>query len=108
MSTGVNMTNPMAQLIATKGLNNVELGMLSPDQQKELLKEVAVILDRQGKREEAIIACRMAGLEVKQEVIESIADAKMSAGNYKGAYEFLVKTGSEQMAEFVKSNFLSA
>ena len=102
------MANPMAQIIASKGLDNVNIDMLSPDQKQELMKEVAVIYDRQGKTEEAIVACRLAGLEVKPEVIEQIADAKLSAGNYQAAHDFLMKTGNLQMAQFVKTNFLNA
>jgi hypothetical protein len=102
------MANSMAQMIASRGLDNVNLEMLSPEQRKELLKEVAVIYDRQGRREDAIVACRLAGLEVKPEVIEQITDAKLSSGNYKAAHDFLIKVGNLQMAQFVKSNFLNA
>ena len=39
----------LAKMIVEKGLDNVNISMLSPEQKKELLKEVAQIFYRLGK-----------------------------------------------------------
>lgn len=100
------MTNEMAKMIIAKGVDNVNLEMLSPDQRKALYRDVAEILYRQGKTEEAIIALMKGGFDLPADGLKKIAEEKMSLGNYRGAYDFLTRAGQHDMAAFVKTNFL--
>lgn len=102
------MTNEMAKMIVSKGVDNVNMDMLSPDQKKALYRDVAEILYRQGKTEDAIIALMKGGFDLPMEGLKKIAEEKMSIGNYQAAYNFLTRAGQHDMAAFIKSNFLDA
>jgi hypothetical protein len=80
--------------------------MFSSEQRKEIYAETAEILKRHNKWEEAFIAMERAGLPLPIEQLKRMAENRIALGQYQEAYDLLMRTGQEEMAEFVRKNFL--
>lgn len=99
-------THPIAKILAEKGVDSVDLSMFPEEQRKEINSQAADILLRLNRTAQAFIALERAGRSVPIEQLKKMADNKILLGKYDEAYELLLKTGNEEMAEFVKQNFL--
>jgi len=98
--------HPIAKMIAEKGVDSADLSMFSEVQRQEIYSQAADILLRLNKLEHALIAMEKAGRPLPLDQIKKIADNKILMGEYKAAYDLLVRTGQNEYAEFVKANFL--
>ncbi len=98
--------NPIAKIIAEKGVDSANLSMFTEEQVQEIYSQAADILLRLNKLESAMIAMERAGRPLPIEELKKIADNKILLGDYKSAYDLLRKTGQDEYAEFVKENFL--
>ena len=98
--------HPIAKLIADNGVENFKSQMFSEEQKKDILGQAAELLFRQGKFNDAIVALEMAGLPLPKDKIREAADKKMLLNKYEEAYFLLAKIEDQQMADFIKANFL--
>ena len=98
--------HPIAKIISEKGVDSADISMFPEDQRKMIYSQAADILLRLNKFDDAFIALERAGRPLPIEQMKKIAENKMALGKYKEAYDLLVKTKQDKMAEFVKANFL--
>ncbi len=122
----------LASRIVEKGVDNVDLSMLPWDKKMALLTDVAIILRKKGNFDEAVKALVMSGNVVKlrswtedfitmnkvkhatmcaipirdQANLEKLGMKCMNGGYYRLAAEAFKKLGKEDLADFVKMNFL--
>ncbi|MFH1063552.1 MAG: hypothetical protein V1729_00560 [Candidatus Woesearchaeota archaeon] len=99
-------THPIAKILAEKGVDSVDLSMFPEEQIKEMYSQAADILLRLNRNEQAFIAMERAGRVLPLDQLKRIADNKIMLGQHKEAYDLLMKTGHEDLAEFVRQNFL--
>ncbi|MBW2964355.1 hypothetical protein KY363_02750 [Candidatus Woesearchaeota archaeon] len=98
--------HPIAKIISEHGVDSADLSMFSEEQRRMIYSQAADILLRLNKFEHAFIAMERAGRPLPIEQIKKVAENKMMMGQYREAYDLLVKTGQNELAEFVRINFL--
>ena len=98
--------HPIAKMIVQKGVESTNLSMFSEVQKQEILGQAAETLMRLNRYSEAIKALELGGLALPVEQIKKIAENKILYGQYQEAYDLLLKAKQNEMAEFVKANFL--
>ncbi|MFH1637132.1 MAG: hypothetical protein ABIB71_01775 [Candidatus Woesearchaeota archaeon] len=122
----------LASKIVDKGLENTDLSMLPWDKKMVLLTDVAILLHKRGNYDDAVKAIIMSGNvirmrlwvdeflktnKVKQatlcaialkdkEKLERLGMMCMKEGYYRVAADAFKKVGKNDLAEFVKMNFL--
>ena len=98
--------HPIAKVMAEKGVESVDTSMFTEEQRREIYSQAADTLFRLNRVEQAFIAMERAGLPLPIEKLKKVAENKIMLGQYEEAYELLMKTGQQEMAAFVKANFL--
>ncbi|NQU78549.1 hypothetical protein HQ545_02145 [Candidatus Woesearchaeota archaeon] len=98
--------HPIARMIAEKGINSSDMSMFPADKKEEIYSQAADILMRLNKMDEALTAMEMSGRPLPVDKLKNIAEDRMSLGQYKEAYALLKRIGQQEMAEFVRLNFL--
>jgi ClpP class serine protease len=98
--------HPIAKVMAEKGVESVDMSMFNEDQRREIYSQAADTLIRLNRIEQAFIAMERAGRPLPIEKLKKVAENKIMLGQYQEAYDLLLKTGQNEMAEFVKANFL--
>jgi hypothetical protein len=99
-------THPIAKMIAEKGVDCADLSMFPEEQRRMIYSQAADILFRLNRVEHGMIALERAGRPLPVEQLKKIANNKIMMGEYKEAYDLLIKTRQHEMAAFVKANFL--
>ena len=102
----MEVTHPIAKILAENGVDKVNMSMFTEEQKKDIYSQAADILFRLNKYEDAFIALERAGKPLPVDQLKRIAENKISLGQHKEAYEFLMRAGQKELAEFVKMNFL--
>ena len=98
--------HPIAKLLVDKGVESVDLSMFEIEKRKEIYSQTADILHRLNRHEEAMVALSLAGRPLPVDQLKKMAENRMALGQYREAYDLLMKTGQIDMAEFVRQNFL--
>jgi hypothetical protein len=102
----MDLYHPLAKIIAENGVDKVNTSMFSEEQKKEIYSQAAEILFRLNKTEEGFIALDKAGMPMPVDRLKKLAENKIALGQHRAAYDFLIRAGQKEMAEFVKLNFL--
>jgi len=102
----MELNHPLAKIIAENGVDKVNTSMFPEEMRKEIYSQAAEILFRLNKHEEAFIALERAGKPLPLDQLKKIAENKIALGQHREAYNFLIRAGQKELAEFVKLNFL--
>ncbi|HLD33777.1 MAG TPA: hypothetical protein VJB66_03550 [Candidatus Nanoarchaeia archaeon] len=100
------MSNPIVKLIVEKGLKNVNLSMFKDSERKAILQEVAEIFLRQGKTPEVLEILEHVDVKKFEDMLRPIAENCVELGDYKKAALIYEKIGYNDLAEFIRLNFV--
>lgn len=98
--------HPIAKIMVEKGLSAVNTTMFSKEEKEAIFSEAADALLRLNRVDEALIALEKSGRPMPEDLVRKIADERMIVGKYAEAHSLFVKIGDQQMAEFLRLNFL--
>lgn len=127
----IGKLNAIASRIIDNGVDNVDLTMLSPDKKSSLLTDIAVLLFKKGRIEEAVRTLFVSGNKIVLQSwmkdfieerkskyvtlcaialkdnanIETWAAFCLEDGYYDTALQAYEALGKKEMVAFVKSNF---
>lgn len=128
----IGRLNAIASRIIDSGVDSVDLSMLSPEKKSSLLTDVAILLFKKGRIEEAVKAlvvsenktilkvwfndfveerkskyAALCAVALKDSInAEKWAGYCMEDGYYETALEVFKFLGKKDMVDFVKTNFL--
>lgn len=132
MEEDIGKLNAVASRIIDNGIDNVDLTMWSPERKSSLLTDVAILLFKKGRTEEAVRTLVVSGNQIMlkkwfndfveerkskyaalcaialkdNKNIEVWAGYCMEDGYYKTALEGFNTLNKKDMVNFVKTNFL--
>ena len=100
------MSSPIVKLIVEKGVKNVNLSMFKDSERKAILQEVAEILLRQGKTPQVLEILEYVDVKKFEDMLRPVAEHCVELGDYKKAALIYEKIGYNELAEFIRINFV--
>ena len=99
-------TDAITKLIVEKGLKNVNLSMFTDSEKKTILQEAAEVFLRQGKTADVLEILEFVDLKKYADMMRPLAENCVEQGDYRKAVLIYEKIGYEDLAEFIRLNFV--